>query len=302
MQLVIDILNSNTLSNIAWSVLILLLAYRIYGITLFPLHINNFNIFQSQMNLSQSVFENKIREINRDPTLTKDEKSKKIHELMMSESSKQKQGANSNGPNNNDSDMHIIESKLCPHYVKKCSKFKFACCQDNREVDNCHRCHMERTQSCQKPIISQITCDECDTEQVPSNECISCHIKFSTNYCSVCGLWTVKDITHCVDCGLCRLGAPGTLQHCHTCGICFNKSSFSDHTCTSAFINHKDKECPICLQSLFSTQNMTSQSINCGHLIHSKCLESALKKGNYRCPLCKYEHISQLNVHLILRS
>ena len=294
MQLAIDILNSNTLSNIAWTVLILLIAYRIYGITLFPLHINKF--LHSQMNQSQSALENKIREVNRDPTLSKDEKSKRIHELMMSDSSKLKQGNNINGSNTGgSSNIPLVkQSKPCPHYVKKCSKFKFTCCQDNKEIDNCHRCHMERTESCQKPIISQITCDECDTEQVPSNECINCHINFSTNYCSVCGLWTVKDITHCIDCGLCRLGAPGTLQHCHTCGICFNQSIFSNHTCTSAFINHKDKECPICLQSLFSTQNMTSQSINCGHLIHSKCLESALKKGNYRCPLCK-----SVNIHYL---
>ena len=195
--------------------------------------------------------------------------------------------------------MEII--KECTHYDKKCSHFKFNCCNDQK-IDNCHRCHIERKfeenlglnkKSCDKPKIYSIVCDECQTEQIPSNKCINCNINFSKNYCDECKLWTMKDITHCFDCDLCRIGLPGTLEHCDSCGICFNSNNFKHHKCCNNLLIRKE-DCSICLQSLFNTQNYTSCILNCGHAIHSQCLESCLKT-TYKCPLCRKSMIDMSN-------
>ena len=180
--------------------------------------------------------------------------------------------------------QETIIIKKCTHHDKKCSHFKFICC--NNEIDNCTRCHIER-KSCIKPQIISIVCDECQTEQMPSKKCINCNINFGKNYCNKCNIWTAQDITHCDECDSCRAGLPETLKHCHTCSICYSLNNFECHTCNPLIKKFKKEDCSICLQPLFNTYKYLPLSLKCNHLIHNKCLYQYLSSGNYKCPLCR---------------
>jgi hypothetical protein len=142
-------------------------------------------------------------------------------------------------------------SKSCEHYKKRCAKFYFACCG---ATDPCHRCHAERGCDIRPPRIAAVHCNECDTRQPASRQCINpeCRVEFSKSYCEICLVWTDAVITHCMKCGLCRVGAPETLYHCDTCDACFNEAFRSRHKCVKTPL--KDQRCPMCLEQTYTSQ------------------------------------------------
>ena len=92
-----------------------------------------------------------IKKIKADPTLSEQEKSKQIQELMMGKFSFIISNQISN------------ESKTCTHYTKQCYKFYFPCCET---WDPCKRCHGERNCSNKDNLqVSKITCSSCETPQ-----------------------------------------------------------------------------------------------------------------------------------------
>ncbi len=128
-------------------------------------------------------------------------------------------------------------AKICEHYNKKCYKFHFSCCNI---YDPCIRCHRERrlTESdimkcCDDNLIvvDKITCSECEQEQVLSNICSNCKEQFAPNYCSICNIYTDKNITHCDYCKICRIGNKEDLFHCFNCNGCFFSVNKASHKC-----------------------------------------------------------------------
>lgn len=180
--------------------------------------------------------------------------------------------------------VDIIPNDLCltcEHYpVKKCSRFKYSCCGT---IDPCNWCHRER-RGCKAPAISTIMCNECNTEQSPAAQCANCHVQFAKSYCDICQLWSDKDIWHCNDCGICRVGKEGEVLHCHACDCCYPADIISTHFCGKK--SAREVVCPICNESAFATQKITCV-LPCNHMVHHHCLTDAMKKGHYRCPLCR---------------
>ena len=172
-------------------------------------------------------------------------------------------------------------SNNCEHYEKKCSKFYFNCCDSYHP---CVRCHNSTNQcNIEKPKISTIICSECDLKQEPSNICIKCNINFSRSFCDKCNIWTQKNITHCNNCGICRVGKKEEIQHCDKCNICYSKEYINTHSCKKY---DKTDSCSLCYESLYNSQKK-SQILQCGHILHSDCVQQMLIKNQYKCPMCK---------------
>lgn len=241
--------------------------------------------------MDQNAKRELIKKIKADETLTEKEKSIKIQQIF-----------SSNFVNQIQSQSNV--SSTCSHYIKQCSKFKFACCNT---IDPCKRCHLERGNCNPTDIkITHITCNLCGLEQEPSPQCSNsaCGVEFAPSYCGICQIWTPKQIYHCVDCGLCRVGTAQTLYHCVDCGICINKSTTSDftHQCIGVGVgmgrkitNQNERLCVVCSESTFNSQ---SPSINlpCSHFIHQSCYNQCLQQFNYKCPHCK-KSICNLRTH-----
>ena len=227
-----------------------------------------------------------IKKIKADNTLTEKEKSIKIQQMFTS-----------NYANQIQSQSNVFPS--CSHYVKYCSKFKFACCVI---IDPCKRCHLERGNCNPKDIkITHITCNLCGLEQEPKVKCSNpeCSVEFANSHCDQCQIWTSKQIYHCVDCGICRIGTQQTLIHCVDCETCFNidVSKGEIHECTNKqendvgkFNNKQTKWtnglCVVCAESTFNSQS-ESFVLPCSHLIHSNCFTQYVQQSNYKCPHCK---------------
>lgn len=212
-----------------------------------------------------SQYQAEIRRIQNNATLSTQEKSRQINEIMM-KNSLLKQQSNL--------------SKECSHYEKSCSHFEFSCCS---VIDPCHRCHLERN-TCNDIQVKAIVCCFCDTKQDPSAQCCKCQETFSTNYCAICTIWTKSNIFHCNECGICRIGSRETTFHCHECNACFSNSNQSNHLCFNN--SFKDGTCVVCNESVFNNQH-TSFPLQCGHFIHNPCFEKYIHFGNYNCPYCK---------------
>ena len=92
------------------------------------------------------------------------------------------------------------------------------------------------------------------------------------------------EIFHCQDCGICRLGKREDYIHCNECNLCINKKIYDQHPCV---VNMKDQDCPICLKSIWNTQNEPVHILDCGHSMHTRCFYQTIESQNFFCPLCK---------------
>ena len=209
--------------------------------------------------------EGEIRKIQRDITLTNDEKTKKIQNLFSSQ---------------HDTPMNLSNhNETCNHYEKSCSQFEFDCCST---IDPCKRCHVERD-SCKSSHVKSIVCLKCKKRQKPSATCCECNEQFSTFHCEICELWTVKEIFHCNFCGICRVGKKETTFHCHSCKMCFHDTE-ENHKCPE--FSFHDSVCVICNECVFNHQQ-SSFPFSCGHFIHNSCFHKFIEYGHSTCPYCK---------------
>jgi RING finger/CHY zinc finger protein 1 len=205
--------------------------------------------------MNQIKLREEINLIKNNKDLSYNEKNKLIQKLM--------------------SPTNVITNKICDHYEKKCGKFYFECCDTTH---NCRRCHNEDDQCLfVNHKLKTIICDECNTEQVPSNKCINCSIKFANNYCEKCFIWTSKNIIHCDACGFCRLTENKQLHHCFDCNACFFDK---EHFCLKE--NISNKQCCICLESVHHSQKKYI-TMDCCHQIHTECITN----GVFSCGFCK---------------
>jgi RING finger/CHY zinc finger protein 1 len=213
-----------------------------------------------------------IIKIKEDNTLTESEKNSKIQNLLY------------NNKNNNNNKNIFEEDNNCNHYPNKlCNKFYFSCCN---LFYNCIRCHNESILNEHLPIPEAINCSICNLIQPSSNECMNedCKTIFDKSYCKKCFIWTSKDIYHCNKCELCRLGTEESIYHCDNCDICFNIESKDFHKCSK--ISYKEQLCAYCIDSIHSSQ-IAPITLNCGHIVHQKCMNDAIKLNEYKCPNCR---------------
>ena len=221
--------------------------------------------------MDQTELRQKIREVRNNTDLDETEKKQMIQTLMMI-------------PKEEEENVLLDKNnyaKSCEHYNKQCSQFQFDCCDGT--IDPCHRCHIA-TRGCNKREVSSIVCNECNTRQPVSNQCIFCSIEFAHSFCEICKIWTLLDIYHCNDCGICRVGNKDDIFHCNHCNGCFSKLSIETHKCSQKKLN--DIDCPICMESIHSSQ-MSAYILNCGHVVHQLCLNTLIQKNEYRCPTCR---------------
>lgn len=172
----------------------------------------------------------------------------------------------------------------CEHYRRRCLSVA-PCCNIAFPCRLCHDDDMyfKRPHDGHKIdrfAIKRIICNECDTEQNVSNECIKCKIQFAVYFCKICNLFTdpgERHIYHCDKCGICRISDNDDMEHCDTCNACCVK----DHVCMVS----KNDDCTLCMCDLFSstTQRMV---LDCGHGFHVSCINEYLK-SDYRCPTCR---------------
>lgn len=214
-----------------------------------------------------------IKKIKSNPNLTEREKSIQIQKLFSSTYLDKTQSESNLSP-------------ICSHYEKKCSEFKFACCN---LIDPCKRCHMERGICKPENIkVIEIKCVECGLNQELSNCCAGCNVQFASSHCAICQIWTLKKIHHCEECGICRIGTANTLYHCMDCGMCYNKLESEDANTTHKCIKKKciDELCVICAESIFNSQS-ESFYLECSHPIHTNCFNQYIRQRKYNCPHCK---------------
>ena len=162
---------------------------------------------------TESELRQKILNIRNNTALTPQQKSIEIQLVMQGKSSNLPESGYSTRPiseveNVEESSTVASLSKRtrvqvpnlnreCKHYVKSCSQFYFSCCDT---MDPCHRCHLERGCDMAPPQVVRVSCNLCDMKQPPVRVCAndSCERIFSSNYCSICRVWTQSDIFHCV--------------------------------------------------------------------------------------------------------
>ena len=209
--------------------------------------------------------QSKVREIQRDVTLSQDEKKEKIKELLQSIQ-----------------EVKIIPSlvPVCTHYNRGCNIIS-SCC--NKEF-GCRLCHDEvNDHKINRFATKIIVCKKCNLKQDITNKCRNCDIEFGKYFCEICRLWTNCDeeIFHCEHCGICIKAEKNEVVHCHTCGTCIYKNA-DKHHCQ---VISKKENCIICNEQLWLS-HQKSTVLNCSHSFHTSCLNTWLKT-DYRCPLCK---------------
>ena len=224
-------------------------------------------------NKKELSIQEKIRLIQKE-NISSSEKQKKISELFKNQNKN-----NLKKLNQNEFD--------CKHYERKCSLYS-PCCN---KLVMCRLCHDEKN-LCDKKFdrfkVSQIRCNECLTDQKPSNKCIKCNINFSKSFCNICNLWTSALISHCNDCGICRVlnSEEDEIFHCKICDACYHLKDKDSHKCIAKKISSREDKCPVCLIKLHDSVKSTMFMI-CGHNIHLECYQNYVNSGKYNCPICK---------------
>ena len=186
---------------------------------------------------------------------------------------------------------------MCQHYQRQCW-VRGSCCS---EFWPCHRCHDENSnhqlasrETCE---VKCLNCQHIQTmemfqtmEFIPktfSLSCRNCGHPFGEHGCEQCHYIGSRTTIHCARCQMCHLGTTQDLSYCEICEICIKRKQFashqrfhSDHPIT--FRGASKLGCPICLGELSQGEAVILQ---CGHILHIKCVELHLQYHD-RCPTC----------------
>ncbi|GJP51048.1 hypothetical protein CLOM_g10218 [Closterium sp. NIES-68] len=178
----------------------------------------------------------------------------------------------------------------CAHYRRRC-KIKAPCCD---EVFDCRHCHNDAKSHSEdkgrheisRHKIELVICSLCATEQEVQQVCKACGVCMGRYFCSKCKFYddeVSKEHFHCDECGICRVGGKDKFFHCSKCGCCYATSLREDHRCVEKSMHHN---CPVCFEFLFESLRETSVLRECGHTIHTECLDELRKHNRYACPIC----------------
>ena len=229
----------------------------------------------------------KMTDIQNNDDLTSEEKSLQMNQLLNPQKKEKKYIEES---------LDIVQDKKdsfnCKHYKRN----NLVMCSQCLKYYPCRLCHNDvETHELDRFAIEKIYCCYCDTIQKISNKCIKCDKCLAKYYCNICHLFEDDmdrsgNIRHCDSCGFCRLGKD--TKHCDKCNMCFHSNNFDNHNCKD---NIYCNNCPICLEDIYSSTS-NAISLECGHIVHNRCLQESLENGEYRCPLCK-KSIGDMTLH-----
>ena len=236
---------------------------------------------------SQAIsIQDRIREVQR-LSLAPDDKQKRIQKIM--------QEQNTSNPSRAFAQQSELKQRAqCEHYERKCDLQSPCCgvyftcrfCHDADDSEGGARVVTGCTSKFDRFKVAKIKCQECHTEQEPSNVCVSCGIKFARSFCNICHVWTKDFIYHCDECGFCRVGKEGkNYSHCKQCDACFEEPHECFVSVRGATV--RDEKCPICFELMFNSREGFF-FMDCGHQIHHSCFSKSFNQhGNYKCPICK---------------
>ena len=172
----------------------------------------------------------------------------------------------------------------CKHYMRGC-KLRAECCG---RFFTCRFCHDEMCDhGIDRYATRKMLCMRCGECQPAGRQCANeaCGAVLGHYYCDICRFWdddVTKSIYHCPYCKLCRIGKGLGIDyfHCHKCNACMSIEK-KVHQCVERAL---ESNCPICHEFMF-TSTTPVMFLNCGHCIHSSCLDMYLNT-NYTCPVC----------------
>lgn len=243
----------------------------------------------------QSVMKDRIRQIQRNKSITPKEKAQLMQKLMTHRWDKLQDGSRRTQCITASSDIeqerrnvtynNKDESILgCKHYQRNCKLFAKCC----NKWYTCRFCHDENEDhTFDRYGTEKISCMACHTVQNVSSTCINerCGIEFGKYFCDKCKFHDndgTKDIYHCDKCNICRIGKGLGIDyfHCDKCNACMS-ITLKNHKCVE---NSLESNCPICHDYMF-TSTTPVMFLPCGHCMHVSCYEE-YTLTNYVCPIC----------------
>lgn len=264
----------------------------------------------------QRLLRQEIMKIQRDTSLTPQDKAKKIQKLMMRSWQQNEDGeddADADDGKHHDANGQRRRKKQtleditqvtyfdeaagvlgCAHYKRSC-KIKAACC---KRWYCCRICHDDdQDHQINRYATKKMVCMYCSTIQPVGPNCTSAKCdgrRLTHYYCDVCKFHdddNTKNIYHCPDCKICRIGKGIGIDryHCQKCNICLSLE-YRDHKCIE---NSLGSNCPICNVYMFTSRDPVS-FMRCGHAIHSACYNSYIRT-NFTCPICHKSILSDLS-------
>lgn len=230
----------------------------------------------------QSEIRKEIAEIQRDTTLSPQEKASRMQLALSGRYRRNVQAQEEEEKKNLDLSQTYFQEGIfgCKHYKRNC-KVKAPCCQ---QFYTCRRCHDESVtgHKINRYQIQEMMCFFCSTIQPVAQNCAHCHKVMAKYFCPVCKFWDddeKKVIWHCEQCGLCRVSTNHAQEHCNLCNCCMPIG----HTEHSDLLHNN---CPICSEDLFTSTQSAFMPEPCKHSIHNHCFKDYLRRGNYTCPIC----------------
>lgn len=240
--------------------------------------------------MSENSLSDVIRSINLDSSLTREEKNRKIQNLIMHNWNQKNSGVECKKEDDDGMQVTYFDpvKKVfgCSHYQRSC-KIKAKCCG---LWFTCRLCHDEKVTShkIDRHATEEMMCMACLQAQPIGAFCINmeCGISMARYYCEVCKFFDddpTRDIYHCSKCGICRRGKGEGIdfRHCDGCNACIAMNIFRDHKCIERSL---ESNCPICHEFMF-TSTKSVVFMNCGHAIHESC-QKKLLRSNFQCPIC----------------
>lgn len=250
--------------------------------------INNNNINDNNnINNIETEKQRRIREIYRDSTISNQEKTRRVFEIMnptYGMKLKKEDDRCIHGKNKILNECIECSGIECKHYDIKCRIECIKC----KKWYKCRHCHNENEldHEYDRYNVEKMQCIKCQEIQKPNQICIKCGEEMAKSYCNICYVWTDKDIYHCNECKICRVHTyvieNGEKKfekhvHCKTCGTCVKE----EHECKEDLLGGK---CPICCE-IFVSSIKEIMILQCNHRIHKECMKEYIK-SDYRCPTC----------------
>ena len=178
----------------------------------------------------------------------------------------------------------------CEHYRRRC-RLIAPCCSN--APFSCRHCHntasdsgdMKLSHQLDRKAVQELECCLCSTRQPVSETCSTCGVRFGAYSCLICRFFdddTSKGAFHCDGCGICRVGGRDNFFHCETCGFCYANALKETHKCVQQSMH---QNCGVCMEYLFDSIKPISV-LNCGHTIHTHCLDEMARHSNFYCPIC----------------
>jgi len=230
-----------------------------------------------------------VRAINADPSLSQEEKSRRIRELFLQVSNVAVQTATTQA-----------STKTCKHYRRNCD-IETPCCDKWYACRICHD-EAESGHTLVRASTKRMRCRLCSLVQPVSSGCANkeCEWKSTRYYCERCRLWEdnpEKLIYHCEGCGICRVGKREDYWHCDNCNLCLPNKTQSEHHCIKGAA---DDAC-VCGEYM-QTSTRSLCLLPCGHTMHCDCRDNLIRADNIACPKCRKSIVRDRRFERALRA